>query len=249
MNKLIGICILSLFVGAVQATDFAAKIYRLPAVELGTLVSGMVMETTAAKGMMVDKGDVLLRLDNREFSARHSSAKFAYAETRALYAEAKREANRALELYERTLLSDHALQLAKIDLAKAEASMEQAKSKLMLMQVDLERTVLHAPFSGLVSKVNVTTGQMINNSLAIMPLISLLPVTSMRAVFSFSDKQEWLITEGMEVKVGVADEWIAGQVSALTVKENASEVQVEVIFPVQRKAHWPGQHAVVRFLP
>ncbi|WP_419591475.1 biotin/lipoyl-binding protein, partial [Thiolapillus sp.] len=64
---------------------------------LGTLVSGVVREVKVQPGQVVAQGDVLLKLDQREFRAQLNRAKALVARANSLFEEAKREEERAEE--------------------------------------------------------------------------------------------------------------------------------------------------------
>ena len=87
--------------------------------ELGTLVSGVVAEVPVRAGQSVNKGALLVTLDDRGFRARVQGAQAAVTRTGVRFEEAKREQERAIELYDRTVLSEHERQLAEIALAEA----------------------------------------------------------------------------------------------------------------------------------
>ncbi|WP_293672716.1 biotin/lipoyl-binding protein, partial [Thiolapillus sp.] len=98
---------------------------------LGTLVSGVVREVKVQPGQVVAQGDVLLKLDQREFRAQLNRAKALVARANSLFEEAKREEERAEELYDRTLLSDHELQKARIGRLEAESRKYDAGADLV----------------------------------------------------------------------------------------------------------------------
>ncbi len=140
---------------------------------LGTLVSGVVDEVRVRKGQQVKAGDVLVILDQREFRARLQRAKAVAARASALLAEARREEERALELYDRGLLSDHELQKAQIGRLEAEARRAESLAEETGARLDLERTTVKAPFDGRILEVMAWKGQPVRNALKIQTMIVL----------------------------------------------------------------------------
>ncbi len=141
--------------------------------KLGTLVSGVVADVRVRKGQQVRAGDVLVILDQREFKARLDRARALSARASALLAEARREEERALELYDRGLLSDHELQKAQIGRLEAEARRAESMAEETRARLDLERSTVKAPFDGTIVKVNAWKGKPVRNTLNIQTMIVL----------------------------------------------------------------------------
>ena len=140
-------------------------------VELSTPVSGVVATVNVEPGDQVDKGEALVALDQRGF---HAEVLRARADKRRLaqaLAEAKRQRNRAQELYDRTLLSQHDLDLAKIAYTTARAKYEAADAALIQAMLDLEYSTVRAPFAGVVLARPAQVGQTVVSRLRSVPLV------------------------------------------------------------------------------
>jgi len=153
--------------------DVSAVLAWSQKVELGTLVSGVVGEVHVRPGQTVAKGDTLISLDGRGFSAQVSRRQAGYEHAKAALEEAEREDERAIELYERTVLSDFERNQALIGLHAARAVAEAARADLTEARLNLERSVLRAPFDGLVLSVGVSPGQTIVSEWQSQPLVTL----------------------------------------------------------------------------
>lgn len=169
---LVGLGCLS-HVAIVSAADVIGVLDWARRVELGTLVSGVVTEVHVAPGDRVSVGDHLLGLDGRGFRAELGRRQAAHKHARLELAEAEREDQRATELYERTVLSDFERNQALVALQAARANAEAARADLVQARLDLERSVLKAPFDGLVLSVDAAPGQTVNSELHSTPLITL----------------------------------------------------------------------------
>ena len=119
------------------ALDIKAELDWARRVELGTPVKGVVQHVMAQSGQRLARNDVLLQLDDRAFKSRAKGLKAQVAHYKAEFVEAEREQERALELYDRTVLSDHELQVAKNNLIAAEARYQ--KGQMSLVQAELDR--------------------------------------------------------------------------------------------------------------
>lgn len=142
-------------------------------IAMGTLVSGMVAEVPVQPGQRVKKGDLLVAMDSRGFLAELAGARAEAVRANILLDEAQREDERADELYERTVLSEHERTLAVIGLRKAQANARRAQATLMQARLDHERSQLHAPADGLVLAVHVSPGVAVVNTLKSEPLVEL----------------------------------------------------------------------------
>ena len=134
-------------------------------------VSGLITEVSAAfvAGGFFSKGDVLVRIDDRNYRA---EVKRAQAAVRAAETNVTREtglADYAKEDWERAqsvLRSSKAatdLAMRKPQQAEALASLEFAKADLEKREGDLDRTVIRAPYDGMVREKRADIGQFVNS--------------------------------------------------------------------------------------
>ena len=136
-----------------------------PSVEtkLVAQVAGEVIEVSDSlvAGGEFSKGDVLLRLDPRDYEIAVTRSQAAMSRAEAEQRFAAEEAARIKSLYGDELASIAELQNAERLLAVANAALADAKAALMRATVDLERTVFRAPFNGRVRGENVDAGQFV----------------------------------------------------------------------------------------
>ena len=165
----------------VRAADVAAIVDWSQRVDLGPLVSGVVSEVHVRPGQLVKKDDRLISLDSRGFSSQVSQRVAEQRHAQAALEEAEREDARAAELYDRTLLSDFERNLAKIALQSARAVAEGARARLVAARLDLEHSVVRAPFDGVVLAVNAVPGQSVVSELQSQPLVTIADNHSYRA--------------------------------------------------------------------
>jgi multidrug efflux system membrane fusion protein len=134
-------------------------------------VFGRVMEISPSLvvGGFFEEGEVLLRLDSREYelAVTRSRASIAQAELR-LEIE-RQEAAVAMEEWE--LLGagrPTALAMREPQIAEAEAALASAEAALQQAEYDLERAIVRAPFAGRVRSKRVDVGQFVQrgNSVA-----------------------------------------------------------------------------------
>jgi RND family efflux transporter MFP subunit len=119
--------------------NFPAEVEANAASKLAFRVSGQVIAFPIKPGNTVEKGDVLARLDPKDFELQLD-------DRQARYNLAKSKFDQAKLLLARKLGSQAGFDEAKANLGVALSSLNVAKS-------NLEYTYLHAPFSGNISKV------------------------------------------------------------------------------------------------
>jgi HlyD family secretion protein len=164
--------------------------------EMSPGIAGLVAEIPVKKGQAVKQGDVLLRLDDNEYraqvrlSARSLDAAKAAGERACLSAEqAARELRRAESLAQKELVSDQGLEEAQTLAASTEAEckaareqIKQADAALAAARAVLAKTVMTAPFDGVVLDVTTEVGEWISPTLPgifIPPVIDLIDPTDL----------------------------------------------------------------------
>lgn len=127
-------------------------------------VRGRILEVAPAlvAGGFFESGDLLLRLDDRENRIAVDRAQ-AQVQLRKSEAElAWAEARRRRELADRGAASAADLEQFESRGLVGQAALEEARASLEQAQLDLERTIVRAPFDGRVRERTVDLGQFVN---------------------------------------------------------------------------------------
>ena len=124
-------------------------------------VSGEVIELSPrlAAGGDFRKGDVLLKLDPRDYEIALTRSKAALSRAKAEQRFAAEETSRIESLYRDDLASIAQLQNAQRLTSVADAALQDASASVDRAKIDLERTVIKAPFNGRVRSEDVDVGQ------------------------------------------------------------------------------------------
>ena len=134
-------------------------------------VSGRVIEVSEKirTGSMFTAGDVLLRVEPRDYQIAVDVAAAAVAEAEVRYRQELAEQAIAKQEWNVTPKGRQgkALALREPQVKAAMASLQSAKARLEQAQLDLERTAIKAPFTGKVLRQLVDIGQVVNPSQAI----------------------------------------------------------------------------------
>lgn len=184
-------------------------------VELSTTVSGKVVSVLVKVGSLVRKNQVLVSLDPVSFNANLKLANAEKSKAQHVYKEAKKELERHKELYERTVISTHDLELAKIEHTKSLSNYRQAQAKVSLARLNKEESVLRAPFSSVVVAVHVEKGTVITTQLQAKPMLVLAEQGKMKVTANIKLSVLRSLKSGQSVQVLVNGTQFNGKISEL----------------------------------
>jgi RND family efflux transporter MFP subunit len=121
-----------------------------PKVELKILaeVRGKVDRVAVDEGDFVKKGDIIARIDKRDYEN-------ALASVSASYELADRNLDRIKELHSKDLVSKSELDRAQSEAARLEAAFKTA-------ELNLQRSVIKAPFNGTINQLDAKKGLLLN---------------------------------------------------------------------------------------
>lgn len=144
-------------------------------VDISADISGRVVELPVEEGDEVEEGDLLLVIDPTQYRAAVRRAEAALAEARAREARARSSFEQARRQFERTrklkergqdYITDQELETARTEVEVAEAELEAANHSVAQAEAALEeaedrlaKTVIHAPMTGRVTRLDVEQGE------------------------------------------------------------------------------------------
>ena len=171
-------------VDAILATG---QMEAMQSIELRPDIEGRVVRILVREGSTVGQGTALFKIDDAELTAR-------VAQT-----EAERDLARQSLTRTRDLLSQKASSQAELE--RAEATMRSNEAQLELLKVRLSRTVVRAPFAGVVGQRFVSLGDYVTTSTR---LAALQTVTPQRAAFQVPERYAEQLQPGQNVSFRVA---------------------------------------------
>lgn len=171
----------------VDAITASGEIEAVQSIELRPEVDGRVVDILVREGAEVQSGDPLFKVDDAELKAQVARL------------EAERDLARQALRRTRELLAQNASSEA--DLEIAEANARSTEAQLELAQLRLERTVVRAPFSGLVGERFVSLGDYVTTSTR---LVTLQTADPQRAVFQVPERYARRLAVGQGVTFAVA---------------------------------------------
>jgi len=180
----VAIALADTVVDAIQATG---QIEAVQSTELRPEVQGRITSIYVREGQSVGTGTALFKVDD--------------AELKAQVAQADAERQLAKQAFERTkqLIAQNASSAA--DLEAAEAKSRGADANYELLKTRLDRTVVRAPFTGVVGRRLVSIGSYVSSQ---TPLISLQSVNPQHAVFQVPERYAERLRLGQLVSFQVA---------------------------------------------
>ncbi len=230
----------ALLCSSAGAAEYPARIQWAERLSLSTPVSGVITRVAVRSGETVARGDLLLELDPRLHRARLQRAKAALE-----------QAGRTQEMFDRTLLSIHDLQVAQIDAAGAEAGFRRAEAELVQAQLKLEYSRLQAPYAARVVALPARVGETVVSRFQARSLVVLAPSDRMGAHAWLDAQQIAALKPGDPVRVRVGEETYPGRVMLLGMEPDSDAGQVlryrlEVQFELpDAMLIRPGQSALI----
>lgn len=246
---LLGTCLWHM--GLALAEDLPAQLDWGRHLVIATPESGLVQRVAVSAGDKVQAGQELLRLDSRALEAHLAEAGAGVEEAEVRLAEAERERDRTRELYDRTLLAEHELQLAHIALAESRTRLMAARARQAELQQRRDQRILRAPWDGRVVVAMVQPGQAVVSHERPMPLLELVQEGQWLARAELTPETLQRIQPGMSLEVLVAGQRYDAKVQTLGWQPLAGEgppryaLAVAFAAPAERNLR-PGMAASIR---
>ena len=143
----------------VQSVSANGGIAPIRQVQVGSQISGTITEMKVDFNSVVKEGDVLARIDPATYERSLARVKADLANAAAGLAMAEFNSKRAKQLFTAKLISETESQQADVALLQAQAGVKTREAAVESAQVDLDRTTIFAPISGVVVTRNVDAGQ------------------------------------------------------------------------------------------
>jgi HlyD family secretion protein len=187
-------------------------------VQVGSQVSGRVLELFADFNSRVKKGDIVAKLDPQLFQAALQQAQASYASAQANVAKAEATLLDANRQYERAKTqraegiasqqdvdtAQTAASVAKASVDAAKSAVAQARAALNQDQVNVSLTVIKSPIDGVVISRSVDVGQTVAASLQAPVLFTIAEdLTKMHIEASVPESDVGRLAVGMPVEFTV----------------------------------------------
>ena len=197
--------------------------------DLRAEVSAIVLQVLKENGEPVKRGDVLVRLDETSIRDTLMSAEEAQRAANLSLEQANRQLERLKTLRASGMTSVKALDDAEMARNNALSELSAAKSRVATARQQLGRTVVRAPFDGIVSDRKVSAG---DTATIGKELVKVIDPASMRFEGRVSADSIATVKVGQKVNFrvnGYGEQQFAGIVKRIDPAANAVTRQVEVL--------------------
>ena len=197
--------------------------------DLRAEVSAVVLQVLKENGDVVRRGDVLARLDQTAIQDSLRSAEDNARNAVQALDQAERNLQRLKTLRASGMTSLQALDDAEVRRNGAQSELSASKNRVVLARQQLERTIVRAPFDGVVGERKVSAG----DTAAIgKELFKVMDPTSMRFAGRVSADKISVVSVGQSVSFrinGYAGQEFRGKVTRVDPSANDVTRQVEVL--------------------
>ncbi|MGH9750265.1 MAG: efflux RND transporter periplasmic adaptor subunit [Candidatus Polarisedimenticolia bacterium] len=238
-------------------------------------IGGRVATIGARPGDRVRKGQVLLRLGDSDLKAQLALARQELATARATAREAcltaeqaQRDYRRNLDLKKDAIVSEEILERmlnqsegAAARCEAARAAIERSSSAIDLAQANLEKSVLRAPFDGIVADLDAELGEWVSPSppaVPIPPVYDVIDPSSIYVSAPLDEVDAATVTPGLPARVTL-DPYpqksfegrvarVAPYVQDIEQQNRTLEIEVDFTDPEITRAMLPGTSADIEII-
>ncbi|CAG1021304.1 Multidrug resistance protein MdtE [Patescibacteria group bacterium] len=159
-------------VGINQVQKLPGTVKAADHVDLAFQVAGTLIDLPVKEGQRIKKGDLVAKLDPRDFESYLNNAKGLLAKANASldYANAEYQRYRNIKATDAGAVSESMVSLKQTALKVSKADVQSAKAGLAIAQDQLNYTQLRAPFSGIVARKYVDNFQEIKAKSAVVSI-------------------------------------------------------------------------------
>lgn len=157
--------------------DYAARTESIRSIALQAKVSGYILGQPAEDGADVKAGDLLYKIDPRDYRAALDQAKAQVQRDQAALDYAKANRDRGNDLNKTGFLSKDSFQQRASTVAQGEATVVAGKAAVQAAQINLDYTEIRAPFDGRMGRNQAPVGTLINvGGSALNTLVQISPI-------------------------------------------------------------------------
>ena len=191
-------------------------------------IGGTILQTYVDEGTRVSTGTLLARIDDRTIRDQYLSARSAVTSAQSAAEVAQRNLERSERLAAAGAIADRDLETARSQNIAAQSQLADAKARLTLQEKQLADAQIRAPFSGIVSKRQANSGDVVQPG---AELFRIVDPTSMRLDASVPASQLSAIKVGAPVSFNVSgypDRTFEGRITRVNPLADPTTGQVRI---------------------
>ena len=177
--------------------EYTGRLEAVDTVDVRARVSGYLESIHFKDGQTVKKGDLLFVIDPRPYQAELDRARAELRLAQARLSLAENDLKRAKHLLSARAISEEEADTRASDEQVAQATVEQAQADVNAAELNVEFTQVRAPISGLISRKNVTEGNLINGGTGGTLLTTIVSLDPIYCYFE-ADEQSYLRYTNLE---------------------------------------------------
>jgi len=231
---------------------------------INSQVQGYIVSRDYQEGGVVKKGDLLFKIDSRPFEAALAQAKGTLAKDKANQVKADADEKRALDLFNKKVISDQERDTAIAAAGSSRANVEADEAAVDQAELNLGYTKVTAPIDGLAGFANSQVGDLVGPTTG--PLTTVSQLDPIKAVVAagegpFTDfvsrhpdpkeRNEYVKTLDFDLFLGNGELYPKkGKFYALdrSLDPKTGSIRYYVTFPNPGNILRPGQFGKVRFV-
>ncbi len=153
-------------------SEFTGQVSSAQEVELRARVSGVLEEKHFKDGDMVEKGQLLFSIDDRDFKAKLQEAKASLSKAEADYTRAKLDVDRYQPLLKTQAIARQVYDNAVATMKSAASQIENGKGAVKQAELSVEYASVKSPVTGQIGAATVDIGDLITAGSTLMAEIS-----------------------------------------------------------------------------
>ena len=227
--------------------------------KMSPAMGGHINSLPVKEGDEVKKDQVLLELWNKEAKARVQAAEMNAKQVCILSARAEKNAQRKTELRQKDLASEDETEIAVSNAASQSAACDAALANVKVTQASLERTMLIAPFNGVVAEIEGELGEYVTPSpvgVATKPTVDLIDSSCIYISAPIDEIDAPEVHSGMKARImmdAFGDQEFPATVRrvapyVLDLEKQARTVEIEAVFDNPDKVLLPGYSADIEVI-
>tara|TARA_R110002167_G_scaffold30720_2_gene101367 strand:+ start:327 stop:1211 length:885 start_codon:yes stop_codon:yes gene_type:complete len=210
---------------------------RADVITIAPDVSGWVTRLSVKNNLAVNKGDPLFTIDDTRYQAKFAESNARLAQERTGWDLARHQYERHQRMADLQSVSEESLEAYRIRAEAAKASYQLAQAELDTARIDMERTKVLAPESGIVNNPTLRRGNYVSRG---APVLSLIKSDSFYVTGYFEETKLQLVRVGQKARITLLSggEKLSGEVVSIargiadsnTSSDNQMLPQVEQAF-------------------
>ena len=184
---------------ASPAVAMPAKAVLFPVREavISNAVAAKILEYRFKEGERFKEGDILARLDDRQYRQAKLKADALLAEAKSVLAFSEENLKRSQELFDKSAIGKQDLEQSRLDRDSALAKLQYAEASMKLAGIDLDACEIKAPFAGRFAKRSVKEHEFVN---AGQPVLEILDDSQLLAEMHLPSEKRVSLAPGDELE-------------------------------------------------